>query len=300
MLKLINYLIVALLPLVPKKIIGIFAKRYVAGETVPTALTATQELNDCGFAVTLDILGEHVKTTAEAKAIADRYVALYQQIADAGVQANISVKPTHLGLDLGLDVCRENLFAILDAAKAQNNFLRIDMENSPYTDRTIELYRSCQGRYPSVGMVLQAYLYRSARDITELSSAPFNFRLCKGIYRESPEIAIQERQAINSNFLDLTRQALTDGTYVGLATHDQGLIDDLVKLVQEIGTPTACFEFQVLYGVPMGTKLEELLKLGYKVRVYVPFGEEWYDYSIRRLKENPDIAGNVLRNLFRS
>ena len=300
MLKLINYLIVALLPLVPKKVIGLFAKRYVAGETVPDALSTSKELNDRGFVVTLDILGEHAKTAAEAKAITDRYAALYGQIAEAGVKANISVKPTHLGLDLGLEVCRENCFAILDAAKAQNNFLRIDMENSPYTDQTIELYRSCQGRYPSVGLVIQAYLYRSSRDITELSAAPLNFRLCKGIYREAPEIAIQERQAINSNFLDLARQALTDSAYVGLATHDQGLIDSLVELIKELGTPKECFEFQVLYGVPMGTKLEELLELGFKVRVYVPFGEEWYDYSIRRLKENPDIAGNVLRNLFRS
>lgn len=300
MLKLINYLIVALLPLIPKKIIGLFAKRYVAGETVPDALSTAKILNDSGFLVTLDILGEHVKTASEAKAIADRYVDLYQQIAAAGVNANISVKPTHLGLDLGLDVDRENLFAILDAAKAQNNFLRIDMENSPYTDKTIELYRSCQGRYPSVGLVFQAYLYRSVRDISELSAAPLNIRLCKGIYREAPEIAIQERKAINSNFLNLTRQALTAGAYVGLATHDQGLIDELVELVQELGTPTECFEFQVLYGVPMGTKLEELRELGFKVRVYVPFGEHWYDYSIRRLKENPDIAGNVLRNLFKS
>ena len=300
MLKLINYLIVALLPLVPKKIIGLFAKRYVAGETVPEALAATKQLNARGFAVTLDILGEHVATITAARAITDRYVALYQQIADAGVNANISVKPTHLGIDFGLEVCRENLFAILDAAKAQNNFLRIDMENSPYTDKTIELYHSCQARYPAVGLVIQAYLFRSARDITDLSAAPLNFRLCKGIYREAPDIAIQKRQAINTNFINLTRQALQAGAYVGLATHDQGLIDKLVELVQELGSPKECFEFQVLYGVPMGTKLDELLALGFKVRVYVPFGEEWYDYSIRRLKENPDIAGNVLRNLFRS
>ncbi len=203
MLKLINYLIVALLPLVPKKIVGLFAKRYVAGETVPDALATAKALNDRGFVTTLDILGEHVKTNAEAKDITDRYVALYQKIADAGVDANISVKPTHLGIDLGVELCRENLFAILDAAKAQNNFLRIDMENSPYTDQTIEVYRACQGRYPSVGLVIQAYLLRSARDITELAEAPLNFRLCKGIYREAPEIAISDRQAINSNFLDL-------------------------------------------------------------------------------------------------
>lgn len=300
MLKLINYIIVALLPLVPKKIVGLFAKRYVAGETVPEALSTVKDLNDLGFAVTLDILGEHLATVEAARVIADRYIDLYQQIADAGVNTNISVKPTHLGLDLGLDVCRDNLFAILDAAKAQNNFLRIDMENSPYTDKTIELYRSCQGRYPSVGLVIQAYLFRSARDIAELTKAPLNLRLCKGIYREATEIAIQEREAINSNYLDLTRQALMGDAYVGLATHDQGLIDQLVALVKEIGAQKECFEFQVLYGVPMGTKLTELLAQGFKVRVYVPFGEEWYDYSIRRLKENPDIAGNVLRNLFRS
>ncbi len=300
MLKVINYVIVALLPLIPKKIIGLFAKRYVAGETVRDALSATKKLNDRGFLVTLDILGEHVKTAAEAKAITDRYVDLYQQLADAGAKANISVKPTHLGLDLGLDVGRENLFAILDASKAHNNFLPIDMENSPYTDQIIELYRSCQGRYPSVGLVFQACLYRSARDITELSAAPLNVRLCKGIYREASEIAIQERKIINSNFLELTRQALTAGAYIGLATHDLWLIDKLVELVQELGTPRECFEFQVLYGVPMGTKLEQLRESGFKVRVYVPFGEQWYDYSIRRLKENPDIAGNVLRNLFRS
>ena len=212
---------------------------------------------------------------------------------------NISVKPTHLGLDLGIELCRINILQILRIAEEHNNFLRIDMEDSPHTDATLELYRNCLDRYPKVGTVLQAYLFRSAADLSGLMNGPLNFRLCKGIYSESPGIAIQDRTAINDNFVALARQALEGGAYLAIATHDLALIPRLEELIRELEVPVDRFEFQVLLGVPMKGKLEELRDRGYKVRVYVPFGESWYDYSVRRLKENPNLAGNVLKNLLR-
>ncbi len=299
MLKLFNKLIVALLPIMPKFMVSIFAKRYVAGTTPQNAIEQARSLNERGFDVTLDILGEHVTNEDEARAVTEAYVALYDQISQSGISANISIKPTHLGLDLSQQICADNLMRILTAAKKNDNFLRIDMENSPHTDATIALYQTCLADYDKVGVVFQAYLYRTKDDMAKLDSDRFNFRLCKGIYHEPEAIAIQDRQAINANYLALVRQIFGGNGYVALATHDLDLIDDCVALIDEMNMDTSRFEFQVLYGVPMKGKLEKLLMMGYKVRVYIPFGEAWYEYSSRRLKENPDIAGYVLGNLFR-
>lgn len=295
----LNSLLVAFLPYLPKALVGLIARRYVAGETKEEALDVVRQLNSRGFEAALDILGEHVHTQDEASAVADAYVRLYHDIARMGLSANISLKLTHLGLDIDVKTCKWNLFKVLDAAAATDNFLRIDMEDSPHTDDTLSLYRRCQERYPRVGLVLQAYLFRSRDDLAGLMSSPLNFRLCKGIYREPPDIAIQDRTAINDNYLALLRQAFEGGAYVAIATHDQTLIGHAGELIHELNIPPARFEFQVLYGVPMEGRLEELLARGYKVRIYVPYGESWYDYSLRRLKENPRIAGYVLKNLFR-
>ena len=293
-----NNLIAAALPYLPKALVGLVARRYVAGETAETALVLAQRLNEQGFEATLDILGEHVSSNEAAAAVAAAYTELYHDIARMGLSANISLKPTHLGLDIDLKTCERNLFKVLDAVTTAGNFLRIDMENSPHTDDTLALYRTCLEQHPRVGPVLQAYLYRSRNDLAALMSSPLNFRLCKGIYREPPEIAIQDRAAINDNFLALLRQAFEGGAYVAIATHDRPLITRAEELIRQLNIPPARFEFQALYGVPMKGKLEALLAAGYKVRIYVPFGEAWYDYSLRRLKENPSLAGYVLKNMF--
>lgn len=297
--SLINHILASSLPVLPKVFVGLVARRYVAGESKEEALVAVKSLNDKGFEVTLDILGEHVSSFEEAEKITAAYVDLYHEIKVNRLRSNISLKPTHLGLDVEYSICEQNLSRILDAAAETDNFLRIDMEDSPHTDDTLMLYRNCYQRYPCVGPVLQAYMHRSSNDLSQLSQSPLNFRLCKGIYREPPDIAIQDRAAINDNFIALLQQAFKAEAYVAIATHDQGLIDRALILIDTMNIPESRFEFQVLYGVPMDGKLEELLAKGFTVRIYVPFGEAWYDYALRRLKENPNLAGYVLHNLFR-
>jgi proline dehydrogenase len=297
--SMLNNLLASSLPVLPKVFVGLVAKRYVAGETKEQALATIKSLNGKGFEATLDILGEHVASREEAGKITDAYIDLFHEISDHHLQSNISLKPTHLGLDLEYSICEQNLFRILDAAVETDNFLRIDMEDSPHTDRTLTLYKQCLQHYESVGPVLQAYMHRSSNDLSQLSQSPLNFRLCKGIYREPPDIALQDRAAINDNFISLLQQAFNTDTYVAIATHDRDLIDRALVLIKQMNIPNSRFEFQVLYGVPMNGKLEALLAEGFKVRIYVPYGEAWYDYSLRRLKENPNLAGYVLHNLFR-
>ena len=298
MMALVNRALVWFIPYLPKAFAARFAGRYVAGESVQEALSVARDLNDRGFEVTLDILGEHVATSQEASDVTQAYVHLYGELAAGGIKGNISVKPTHLGLDLSADLCRENFGLLLDAAREHDNFLRIDMESSRQTDETLELYRDLAARYRQVGPVLQAYLRRSSGDLAQLTGEPFNFRLCKGIYLESADIAFNDPGEINRNFIALLRQGLEGGAYVAIATHDQRLISASLDLIKELDADQARLEFQVLYGVPMQGRLEQLLKAGHKVRVYVPFGEEWYDYGLRRLKENPAIAGYILKNIF--
>jgi len=204
-----------------------------------------------------------------------------------------------VGLDLGPDNLRKNILRLMEKAQELDNFLRIDMESSKATDDTIQIYETCLEQYDKVGTVFQAYLYRTENDIRRLLGPKFNCRLCKGIYREDPAIAIQDRQAINDNFLKLLRLIFENEGYVGIATHDLGLIKSILALIEELQVPNSRFEFQVLYGVPMSGWLKKLQDRGHKVRVYVPFGPEWYAYSIRRLKENPNIVGYVIGNILR-
>ena len=276
------------------------AGRYVAGETPEEALVVVKELNKKGFSATLDILGEHTKTAEAAVAITDQYAGLYEEIKKQGLDCNLSIKPTHIGLDIGENCVSENLMKLLKKAAKTDNFLRIDMEDSTLTDQTIELWNHCQMDYLKVGIVFQAYLYRTENDLKNLlKNGSANFRLCKGIYRESPDIAIQGRRKINSNFLKLLRFAFEYKIYVGIATHDLELLKNSYALIDDLNIPSNMFEFQVLYGVPMSGWLEKHLENGYKVRIYVPYGKDWYEYSMRRLKENPNIAGYILKDLFR-
>ena len=298
--SIINRFIISLSQLLPLSFARMFAGRYIAGETSHEALNIVRELNDKSYSVTLDILGEHSQNKFEACAITQEYVDLYENIQNQRLDCNISIKPTHIGLDVGKDFARTNLLILLNKARETKNFLRIDMESSQITDTTLTLYNECKKQYSEVGTVLQAYLYRSENDLKILSADnSCNFRLCKGIYRESPENAIQNKREINYNFLKMLRHALENKIYIGIATHDLYLLKKTYEIIDELKIPEENFEFQVLYGVPMSGWLEKHIENGYKVRVYVPFGKDWYAYSIRRLKENPDIVSYILKDIFR-
>jgi proline dehydrogenase len=298
--NLFNQLIITITPFLPRWIVWKIAGRYVAGETGAKALAVVRQLNDKGYSATVDILGEHTNSKSEAAEITREYMNIYDEISKQKLDCNISIKPSHIGHDISNEILQTNLDKLLLKAEETNNFLRIDMENSTITDNTISLYKNCRRKYKHVGTVFQAYLYRTQADLEQLSqNGSFNFRLCKGIYKEPAAIAIQRRGKINNNFLKLLRFAFEKGIYVGIATHDLGLLKSVYALISELNISTDKFEFQVLYGVPMSGWLEKHLKNNFKVRIYIPFGVDWYAYSIRRLKENPNIAGYILKDLFR-
>lgn len=296
-MKIINTILISLLSHLPKWIVKPFASPYVAGVTVNKVVETVKSLNYKNFVTTVDILGEHVQSKEESFQIRDEYLNLYDRIK--GLDANISLKPTHLGMEIDLVLAESNLLSILEKAKENNNFMRIDMENSPYTDATIDIYKKCLNKYDKVGMVLQSYLKRTAQDINNLDSEKFNCRICKGIYRESEEIAYHDKEEIRNRFFEDVKAILKGKGYVAIATHDKLLIDKIDNWIIENKIPFDRFEFQVLYGVPMGNRLKQLLDKGYTVRNYVPFGGAWFDYSIRRLKENPNIMWYVLGNMFK-
>ncbi len=299
MISILNSVIIKTITLLPKSIVQLFSGKYVAGENHKTALAVVKSLNNQGFSATIDILGEHVQDISEAKQITSEYIDLYDEIAENQLDCNISIKPSHIGLDLGENQFLDNLQLLTDKAMEYENFLRIDMESSLVTDTTIKAYTQMLKRSKAVGTVFQAYLFRTLDDVKNVQSDHLNFRLCKGIYKESEDISIKDKKHINENYLKILRHAFTANNYVGIATHDIDLLEDIYSLINELNVSPGRFEFQVLYGVPMSGWLEKHLENGYKVRVYVPFGPDWYDYSIRRLKENPNIARYVIKDLFR-
>lgn len=295
----LNSILAAIISIFPRWIIKPFAKPYVAGETITEALVHIKVLNEKGFAATLDILGEHVQTNEDATVITNSYVEILSAISEKGLNSNISIKPTHIGLDISYETARDNLFRLLAIAKETDNFVRIDMEDSPYTDASIKLYLEALVHYDNVGSVIQAYLHRSPEDISRLNSEKLNVRICKGIYSESDTIAFQSRSEINDQFILLVKDILAGDGYAAIATHDLNLIDALEDWISENEIAPERFEFQVLFGVPMSGRLQSLLAKGYTVRQYIPFGEDWHDYSVRRLKENPAIISYVLKNMFK-
>ena len=295
----INSSIVFMIRIMPRWSIHLFAKTYVAGESVEETVSVVKKVNDRGFTCTLDILGEHVQSAAEAESITRQYCDLYDVIALETINCNISIKLTHIGLALDKTIATDNLVRILKQAKKHDNFLRIDMENSPYTQQTIDLYKNCVSDYPNMGIVLQAYLKRSLEDARNLNRTGFNTRVCKGIYDERETIALKDSTAIQDNFFNITKEILSGNGFAAIATHDIPLIDRIDKWIESIQVSSNRFEFQVLYGVPMGGRLERLLDKGYTVRQYIPFGKDWFDYSLRRLKENPKIMSYVIGNLFK-
>ena len=298
-MSLLNSSIAALMHLAPKWLFRPFANSYVAGESIDSALKVVKILNEKGFSATMDILGENVNSEKEATLITNQYTHLIQQISQAELDSTISVKLTHLGLGIDPILGEKNILQLAQVGKENNVGVTIDMENSPYTSTTFELYNKTLSVHNKMGTVIQAYLHRSSEDIQKLNTPLLNLRICKGIYRESPDIAIQDRSAINDNYMDMARAMFNGSGFVCLATHDLELLDRLELLIVNDRISPDRFEFQVLYGVPMGDRLEKLKTKGYKVRVYVPFGEAWFEYAIRRLKENPTIISYVLKNMFK-
>tara|TARA_B100001248_G_scaffold172110_1_gene130427 strand:- start:8 stop:904 length:897 start_codon:yes stop_codon:yes gene_type:complete len=294
----INNILASSVSIMPKWFIKLFSKSYIAGYEPKEVINIVKNLNTQGFSATIDILGEHTKSQERANSVTNEYTQLYSDIAENSVDSNISVKPTHIGLDISMDLAFENFKKLVEKASERSNFLRIDMESSKNTDSTFKIYDDLFKIYPKVGVVLQAYLKRSIADIEMLAGPGFNARICKGIYKENKNIAYQNSEDINKNFLAMAKIMLAKNSYACYATHDLQLIDDLISLTKDMNADPSKFEFQVLFGVPMKGKLKKLLESGYKVRVYVPYGPDWYEYSLRRLKENPNIAGYVIKNLF--
>ncbi|MBX7218264.1 MAG: proline dehydrogenase family protein [Candidatus Kapabacteria bacterium] len=297
-MKLLDSLISALLPFTPKPMVRVVAKKYIAGETLNDAMATVARLNGEETMATVDVLGEFVKNPDVARQETNNNIAVLEEMARRGLDANLSVKLTSLGLDIDKEFCWENVRRVVGAAARAGNFVRIDMENSPYTDSTIELARRARAEFPGhVGIVLQAYLRRTQQDIRQLAAEGMHFRLCKGIYVESETIAFKGREEVQQNYLDCLNLILDHGCYVGIATHDDVLIDGARNIIAERKLNRQQYEFQMLLGV-RDPKRRELIGQGHRLRVYVPFGRDWYGYSIRRLKENPSIAGHVFKAIF--
>ena len=297
-MSLFDHLVVAGLPLVPKFIVGRVASRYVAGETLTEAVTQVQALNASGAMVTMDLLGEETRDPRAAEAAAEVYLQVLDAIETHGIDGNISVKPTQLGLQIDSALCRRLFERVVEKAAGMGNFVRLDMEDRTTTDATLELYRHLHERYGHVGVVFQSYMRRTLRDIAELPPDGANVRLCKGIYIEPRPVAWKGFETVRANFVAALEKLFRQGVYVGIATHDELLVAEAVALIDRLGLGRDQYEFQMLLGVePVLRKI--LIDEGHRLRVYVPFGEDWYLYSVRRLRENPEIARHVTKAFLR-
>ncbi|MDQ1348591.1 MAG: Proline dehydrogenase [Acidobacteriota bacterium] len=293
----LSWLIVKGLPLVPRAIVGRVASRYVAGEKLEDALAVVERLSAEGAMATLDLLGEEVAERSKATAAADEYVRMLDAIAARGLPANVSIKLTSLGLKIDTEFCRENAERIVAAAAGHGNFVRIDMEDHTTTDRTLAIYREIFTRHQNVGVVFQAYMRRTLADIAALPAAGANVRLCKGIYIEPRAVAWKGYETVRMNFLRALEKLLAAGVYVGIATHDEHLACGAVALVDRLQVPRERYEFQMLHGVDPELR-QILIAGGHRLRVYVPYGRDWYPYSTRRLRENPEVATHILKGMF--
>ncbi len=298
-MNIINQTIVALLPMVPKTLVVRFARPYIAGETLDDAVTKVKYLTAEGCVATMDVLGEEVMGREETEVFTKQYLEVLDKIDTEELKSNISVKPTALGLEIDLELCEANLRRLLNRAAELNNFVRIDMEGSTTTTNTLDIYRKLRKDFDNVGVVLQSYLFRSMDDIQSLIPLGVSVRVCKGIYVEPKEIAYKNRQEIRDNFMDMVEALLNANCYVGIATHDRQLVDRSIEMVRNLGLETDKYEFQMLLGVEANLR-RQIIADGHVMRVYVPFGQHWYAYSTRRLKENPAVAGHVFRNVFTS
>jgi proline dehydrogenase len=299
----INTLISHALPYMPKKLVWLFSKEYIAGETIEQAIENAKKLNAEGVMTTIDVLGEFITTLAEAEANKQEYLEVIEKAEAAGVKGNYSLKPTFFGLLIDKEVAYRHIREIVAKAATYNTFVRIDMEDSPCTDLSIELLRRIKTEFPAnVGLVFQAYLKRTLHDIQNLSDLhsaeiPLNFRICKGIYREPVEIAYKQYDNINKHFMEDVEYMFKNKMYPAIATHDKKLVDASLELIRKYNVPKHMYEFQMLYGVTPALR-KSLVDAGHRMRVYVPFGKQWFGYCTRRLKENPAMAGVIIKALF--
>jgi proline dehydrogenase len=282
------------MPLVPKPIVGRVASRYVAGESLDDAVRVIRGLNHEGAMATVDVLGEEVTERSRAEGAVEEYVGLLDRIDAEGLDANISIKPTLVGLKIDEGLCSEMVRILAAHAAEHSNFVRIDMEDHSCTDGTLRVYRNARKEYDNVGVVLQSYMRRTISDITDLLPLTPNVRICKGIYREPRTIAWKDFDTIRSNFIFSTEKLLEGGCYVGIATHDEHLVWAGMRTVDRLGLDRDQYEFQMLLGVDPELR-RIILDAGHRLRVYVPYGRDWYPYSIRRLRENPTVARHVMR-----
>jgi len=296
-MSLFSRLVVTTLPFVPKFIVGKVASRYVAGETLDDALAAVRQLAGEGAVATLDVLGEEVAARDKALWAVEEYSKVYRAIQAQGLQANVSVKLTMLGLKIDEAFCQENLLRLAGVAKECGNFLRVDMEDRTTTDATLRMVRAAHARSGNVGPVLQAYMRRTLRDIAELPADTPSVRLCKGIYIEPRTAAWKGYETVRANYLYALEALFRRGFYVGIATHDEYLACGALGLIDRLGVARDRYEFQMLYGVDPELR-RVLIDGGHRLRVYVPFGRDWYPYSMRRLRENPEVARHVARAMF--
>jgi len=274
------------------------ANRFVAGETLPEAIEEIRELNNRGIKATIDHLGENVSNRRGAEEAVQVYLDILDAIEKEGLDANVSLKLTQLGLDIGQEFCRDNLLSIARKASQYNNFVRVDMESSEYTDRTLEIFRSVFEECGNVGIVIQSYLFRSKDDIEAINGMKARVRMCKGAYREPREVAFPRKKDVDANFLALTRMLLDNGTYPAIATHDEKMIEGTRMIVEELDLSRKDFEFQMLYGIRRDLQVK-LVEDGYTMRIYTAYGRQWAPYFMRRLAERPANVFFLLKNLVR-
>lgn len=290
-----NNLIVRAVQLMPKPVVGFFSKKYIAGETLQEAVDFVKKLNSKGIYATIDVLGESVANQEESILCKNEALEVLEAIEKNKLMANLSIKPTQMGLAIDEEFAYQQILELVKKAAEYKNFVRIDMEDSPFTDKTLNLYKRIYPDYKNVGVVIQAYMKRSFDDIVALNKIGTNYRLCKGIYVEPAAIAYKGKQEVRDNYLKLLDQLFKDGNYVGIATHDKPLIDAAYTRIKEQNIGKDKFEFQMLLGVREDLR-DKINADGYKIRIYVPYGKDWYAYSVRRLKENPSMAWHIVKS----
>ena len=274
------------------------ARRFVAGETLDEAIEAARVCNDAGMLVSLDYLGENVATTADAQKARDAYLEIFERIAHEKLQANVSCKLTQLGLDLSVEFCEGLLLSVVERAVGYENFLRVDMEGSIYTQRTVELVKRVRAQNPAIGTVIQSYMYRSEGDVQDLLAYGCRIRLCKGAYKESEDVAFPRKADVDASYVKLMQLLLSSGFYHGIATHDPKMIGATIRHAATQQISKDDFEFQMLYGVRTDLQ-RRLVRDGYRLRIYIPYGKDWFPYFMRRLAERPANVGFFVRNFFR-
>lgn len=300
----LNKLIANTLPHLPKKFVWVFSKRYVAGETIDEGIAISKELNEKGMVVTVDLLGEFIHTIEEAETNKNEYLNIVQRFTREKIKGNFSIKPTSFGLLIDQNKCHAYIREVVMAAASNNNFVRIDMEDSKCTSMEIEMFKKLKTEFPNnVGLVVQAYMKRTFQDLEELIAAvhtpeaPLNIRLCKGIYVEPKEIAYTDFHEVRHHYLKDLELLLKNKVYVGIATHDQFLVNEAKILIEKYNVPKHLYEFQMLYGVTPSLR-DSVVEEGHEMRIYVPYGKDWFGYCSRRIKENPKMVTDIIKAVF--